>query len=105
VHGKGPSIPDINWLFITPKFKQMKCSFLKNILGSWLSVRVGLAKSEPASHAEVLKHPIFRNPLILNTTGLPLEVCGLSEGHAIANYGCTIIKDLWDPEGMAWKSL
>ncbi len=37
-------------------------------------------------------------------TGLPLGVCGLNEGHAIANYGCTKIKDLWDPKGRAWKS-
>jgi hypothetical protein len=27
VHGKGPSILDINWLFATPKLKQTKCSF------------------------------------------------------------------------------
>jgi hypothetical protein len=27
VHGKGPSISDINLLFVTPKLKQMKCSF------------------------------------------------------------------------------
>jgi hypothetical protein len=105
VHGKGPSIPDINWLFIAPKLKQTKCSFWKSILGSWLNVRVGLAKFEPTSHAEVLKQPIFNNPFILNTTGLPLGVCGLSEGRAIANFGCTRIKDLWDPKGRAWKSL
>jgi hypothetical protein len=54
VHGKGPSILDINWFFAAPKLKKLKCSFWKNILGSWLNVRVGLAKSEPASHAEVL---------------------------------------------------
>jgi hypothetical protein len=79
VHGKGPSIPDINWLFAAPKLKQTKCSFWKNILGFWLNVRVGLAKSEPASHVEVLEQPIFSNPLILNRTGLPLGVCGLNE--------------------------
>jgi hypothetical protein len=27
VHGKEPNIPDINWLFVDPKLKQMKCSF------------------------------------------------------------------------------
>jgi hypothetical protein len=55
VHGKGPSIPDINWFFAAPKLKQTKCSFWKNILGSWLNVRVSLAKFEPASHAEVFR--------------------------------------------------
>jgi hypothetical protein len=105
VHIKRPSILNINWLLATPKLKQMKCSFWKSIFGSWLNLRVGLAKFEPASHAEVLRQPIFNNPLILNTTGLPLGVCGLSEGCAIANSSCTRIKDLWDPEGRAWKIL
>jgi hypothetical protein len=104
VHGKGPSIPDINWLFAAPKLKKLKCSFWKSILGSWLNVRVGLAKSELASHAEVLRQPIFSNPLILNTTGHPLGVSGRNEGRTIANSGCTRIKDLWDQEGRAWKS-
>jgi hypothetical protein len=105
VHDKGLSIPDINWLFAAPKLKQTKCSFWKNILGSWFNVRVGLTKSEPTSHAKVLKQPIFSNPLILNMTGLPLGVCGLSEERAITNSSYTKIKDLWDPEGRAWKSL
>jgi hypothetical protein len=51
------------------------------------------------------RQPIFSNPLILNTTGLPLGVCGLNEGRVIANFGYTIIKDLWDLKGRAWKSL
>jgi hypothetical protein len=34
-----------------------------------------------------------------------LGVCGFNEGRAIANSGCTKIKDLWDPECRAWKSL
>jgi hypothetical protein len=55
VHGKGPSILDINWLFAAPKLKQTKCSFWKSILGSWFNVRVNLAKFEPISYAEVLK--------------------------------------------------
>ncbi len=59
VQGKGPSIPDINWLFATPKLKKLKCSFWKSILNFWLNVRVGLAKSEPASHAEVLRQPFL----------------------------------------------
>ncbi len=105
MHSKGPSIPDINWLFAAPKLKQTKCSFWKSILGSWLNVRVGLTKSELASHLEVFRQPIFNNPFILNTAGHPLGVCGLSEGRAIANSGCTRIKDLWDLESKAWKSL
>jgi len=43
VHGKRPSIPDTNWLFVARKLKQTKCSFWKSILGSWLNVRIGLA--------------------------------------------------------------
>jgi hypothetical protein len=38
-------------------------------------------------------------------TDLPLGICGLNEGRTIANSGYTIIKDLWDPKGRAWKSL
>jgi hypothetical protein len=105
VHNEGPSILDINWLFAAPKLKQTKFSFWKSILGSWLNVRVGLTKSILASHAEVLKQPIFSNLLILNMTDFPLGVCILGEGHAIANSGCIRIKDLWDPKGRAWKSL
>jgi hypothetical protein len=105
VHSKGPSIPNINWFFTAPKLKKLKCSFWKNILGSWLNVRVGLTKSELASRAEVLRQPIFSNPLILNTTGHLMGVSGRNEGRAIANSGCTRIKDLWDQEGRAWKGL
>jgi hypothetical protein len=105
MHGEGPIISNINWLFAAPKLQQTKCSFWKSILGFWFNLRVGLTKSKPASHVEVLRQPIFSNPLILNTTSLPLGVCGLSEGCAIANSGCTKIKDLWDLEGGAWKSL
>jgi hypothetical protein len=105
VHKKGPSILDINWLFVAPKLKQTKRSFWKSILGSWLNIKVGLVKSEPSSQTEVFRQPIFSNLHILNTTGHPLGVCGRSEGHAITNSDCTRIKDLWDPEGMAWKSL
>jgi hypothetical protein len=105
MHGRGPNILDINWPFAAPKLKQTKCSFWKSILRSWLNVRVGLTKSKPTSHAEVLRQPIFSNPLILNTTGLPLGVCGLNEGRTIVNFGCTRIKDLWDSEGRAWKNL
>jgi hypothetical protein len=85
VHGKGPSILDINWLFVAPKFKKLKCSFWKSILGSWLNVRVGLTKSEPASHAEVLRQPIFSNLLIVNTTGHPLGVSGAMKDEPLPN--------------------
>jgi hypothetical protein len=78
---------------------------LEEHLGFWFNVKVGLAKSEPASHAEVLRQPIFSNPLILNKTGLLLGVNGRNERRAIANSGCTRIKNLWDQEGRAWKSL
>jgi hypothetical protein len=53
----------------------------------------------------VLRQPIFGNPLIINTTGNPLGVSGLNEGNVFAKSGCTKLKDLWDPEGMEWKSL
>jgi hypothetical protein len=95
VHRKGLSIPDINWFFATPKLKKLECSFWKSIFGSWLNVRVGLTKSEPASHAKVLRQPIFSNPFILNTIGHPLGMSGRNEGRPIANSGCTRIKDLW----------
>jgi hypothetical protein len=80
VHGKRPSILHINWLFAAPKLKKLKCSFWNNILGSWLNIRIRLAKFEPASHAKVLRQPIFSNPFILNTTSLPMGVSGRNEG-------------------------
>jgi hypothetical protein len=73
MHGKGSRILNINWLFAAPKFKQMKRAFWKSILGSWFNVKIGLAKFKPASHAEVLRQPIFNNPHTLNTIGRPLE--------------------------------
>jgi hypothetical protein len=69
-----------------------------------LNVKVGLVKTEPASHAEVLRQPIFNNPLITNMTGHPLGVSGLSERCAIAKASCTRIKDLWDSEDKEWKN-
>jgi len=47
-------------------------------------VRAGLVKIEPTLQAEVLKQPIFSNPLVTNYVGQPLGVNGLSEGRAIA---------------------
>jgi hypothetical protein len=55
VHGKRPSISDIKWFFVAPKLKKLKCSFWKNIFGFWLNIRIGLAKSELASHAKVFR--------------------------------------------------
>jgi len=55
VHGKGPPIPDINWLFAASKLKRTRPSMWKNILGSWLSVRPGLTKLNPTSTAKTLR--------------------------------------------------
>jgi hypothetical protein len=55
--------------------------------------------------AEILKQPIFGNPLILNQLEVPLGLSGLSEGNAFACAGCTRIKDLWNRTGQEWKSL
>jgi len=55
VHGKGPNTPDINWLFAVPKFKQIRPSMWKSIVGSWLNVRLSLTKADPTSEAETLR--------------------------------------------------
>ncbi len=34
VHNKGPNTPDINWLFVAPKFKRIQCSMWKSIVGA-----------------------------------------------------------------------
>jgi len=70
-----------------------------------MNVRVGLVKTEPTSQVEVLKKPIFNNPLVTNVVGHPLGVNGLNEGQAIIKASCTRIKDLWDREGKEWNSL
>jgi hypothetical protein len=77
----------------------------KNIVGAWMKVRPGLSKAIPTSMAEILRQPIFSNPLILNQLGTPLGLSCLSEGNAFVRAGCTRIKDLWNPEGQEWKSL
>jgi hypothetical protein len=105
VHGKGPSIPDINWLFAASKLKRTRPSMWKSILGSWLSVRPGLTKSNPTSAAETLRQPIFGNPSVLNTSGTPLGLGGTRDGNAFANHGCTRVKDLWSNAKRGWKSL
>jgi hypothetical protein len=105
VHGKGPNNPDLNWLLAAPKLKRLQCSMWKSIIGAWLNVRPGLTKSNPTTVAEVLKHPLFGNSSILNTSGTSLGVSGLSEGCSFAQSGCSRVKDLWSPEHNKWKEL
>jgi hypothetical protein len=83
VHGKGPSNPDLNWLLATPKLKRLKCSMWKSIVGAWLNVRPDLIKSDPTNSDKVLRQPLFGNPSILNSRGIPLGVGGVSEGNAL----------------------
>ncbi len=64
VRGKGPSIPDINWIFAAPKLKRAQCSMWKSIIGAWLNVRPGLIKMDPTNIAEILMQPLFGNPSI-----------------------------------------
>jgi hypothetical protein len=99
VHSMGPDIADVNWIFAAPKLKRIQCSMWKSIVGAWMKVRLGLTKAIPTSTAEILKEPIFGNPLILNQLGAPLGLSGLSEGNAFARAGCTRIKDLWNQAG------
>jgi hypothetical protein len=77
----------------------------KSIVGAWLNVRPGLTKADPTNTAETLKQPLFGNPSIFNTSGAPLGLGGLREGNAFAHYGCSRIKDLWNPVEKEWKSL
>jgi len=63
-----------------------------------MNVRVGLVKTELTSQVEVLKQPIFNNPLITNVVDRPLGVNRLNEGPAIAKVSYTKIKNLWDQE-------
>jgi hypothetical protein len=70
-----------------------------------MNMRAGLVKIELTSQMEVLRQPIFSNPLITNAVGHPLGVSRLSEGQAIAKASCTKIKDLWDREDKEWKNL
>jgi len=65
-HGLGPNTQDINWMFAATKLKKPLASLWKSILHSWLSVRPGLCKSEPTNLVEILRQPIFGNPLITN---------------------------------------
>jgi len=70
-----------------------------------MKVRPGLTKAISTSTAEILRQPIFGNPLILNQLGVLLGLSNLSEGNVFARAGCTRIKDLWNRTGQEWKSL
>jgi hypothetical protein len=105
IHGLGPNTQDINWMFAATKLKRPLTSLWKSILHSWLSVRTGLCKLELTNSAEMLRQPIFRNPLITNQEGRPLGFNGRSEGNALANAGCSRVGDLWDPKVKDWKGL
>ncbi len=76
-----------------------------SILGAWLSVRPGLAKSEPSNSAEILRQPLFGNPSIRNPSGSPLGISGLGEGNAFMRSGCSRVKDLRSTARKEWKSL
>jgi hypothetical protein len=105
LHGKGPSIPDLNWLLAAPKLKRLKRSMWKSIVEAWLNARPGLSKSDPSSLAEILRQPILGNPSILNSKGIPLGVGGLREGSSFAKAGYIRVKDFWNEKTRGWKSL
>jgi len=70
-----------------------------------MNVRPGLSKSEPTNTAEVLRQPVFGNPLITNQDSGPLGLSGKSEGNALVNAGHSKVGDFWDPEAETWKNL
>jgi len=70
-----------------------------------MNVRPGLSKSEPTNAAEVLKQPVFSNPLITNQDSRPLGLSGRSEGNAFVNAGHSRVGDFCDPEAKTWKNL
>jgi hypothetical protein len=77
----------------------------KNILGAWINVRPGLTKEHPANRAELLKQPLFGNPSLTNSRGMPLGVNGQSEGCDFARSEHTRIRDLWNRKAQEWKNL
>jgi len=83
-------------LGFTPTLGQVRVA-TKSIIGAWMKVRLGLTEADPTNTAEILKQPIFGNPLVLNERGIPLGLGELSEGSAFARAGCTQTKDLWNP--------
>jgi hypothetical protein len=72
VHGLGPTTKDINWLFAASKLKRPPTSLWKSILNAWMNVRPGLSKSKLSNAAEVLREPVFGNPLITNHDNKPI---------------------------------
>jgi hypothetical protein len=94
VHGKGPSNPDLNWVLAAPKLKRLKCSMWKSIVGAWLHARLGLTKSDPITSVEILRQPLFGNPSILDSRGIPLGVGGMREASAFAQSRCSRVKDI-----------
>jgi hypothetical protein len=105
VHGLSPTTKDINWLFAASKLKRSPTFLWKSILNAWINVRPGLSKSEPTNATEVLRQPVFGNPLITNQDNKPLGLSGKSEGNALANAGYSRVGNFWDPEAKTWKNL
>ncbi len=105
VHGLGLVTQDINWLFAATKLKRPPTSLWKSILSAWMNVRPGLSKLEPTNATEVLKQPVFGNPLITNQDSRPLGLSGRSEGNALVNTVHSRVGNFWDPEAKTWKNL
>jgi hypothetical protein len=105
VHDLGPSTHDINWMFAATKLKMPPTSLWKSILHAWMNVRPGLCKSEPINSTEILRQPVFGNPLIVNQEGKPLGLSDRNEGNSLANAGCSRVRDFWDSEEKDWKGL
>ncbi|CAK9233230.1 unnamed protein product [Sphagnum troendelagicum] len=70
-----------------------------------MKVRPRLTKAIPTTTAEILRQPIFGNPLVLNEREIPLGLSGLSEGNVFARADYTRTKDLWNFRRQEWKSL
>jgi hypothetical protein len=94
VCSKGPSTPDVNWIFAAPKVKRISCSIWKSIIVAWMKVRLGLIKEELTNNAKILRQLIFSNPLILSKSGIPLGLGGSRDGNAFARAGYSRTKDL-----------
>ncbi len=105
VHDLGPSTQDINWMFATTKLKRPPISLWKSILHASMSVRPGLCKSEPTNSIEILRQPVFGNPLIVNQESKPLGLSDRNEGNCLVNAGCSRVRDFWDSEEKDWKGL
>jgi hypothetical protein len=92
-------------MFTATKLKRPPASLWNNILHSWLSVRPGLHKSKLTNSAEILRQPIFGNPLITNQDDKPLGFSSKNEGNALANAERSRIRDFWDSDEENWKDL